>query len=96
MLSCANFQWDEVDILGQRIRSKVSRSVLTEQFLIRFSQVILCATVLRLNKDCGWGEVLILMARMVADSQELFISISNSNSFPRTHWVTSKEGVRGV
>lgn len=34
------------------------------------------------------------MARTLADSQELFIAISNSYSFPGMHCVTSKEGVR--
>ncbi len=33
------------------------------------------------------------MARTFGDSQELFIAISNSYSFPEMHCVTSKEGV---
>lgn len=33
------------------------------------------------------------MDRTLADSQELFIAISNSYSFPGMHYVTSKEGV---
>lgn len=33
------------------------------------------------------------MARTLADSQELFIAISNGYSFPGMHCVTSKEGV---
>lgn len=37
------------------------------------------------------GEILILVARMLADSQELFIAIWNGNSFPWMPCVTSKE-----
>lgn len=33
------------------------------------------------------------MARLLADSQELFIAISNGYSFPGMHCITSKEGV---
>lgn len=33
------------------------------------------------------------MARMLADSQELFIAISNGYSFPGMHCVTSKQAV---
>lgn len=33
------------------------------------------------------------MTRTLADSQELFIAISDSYSFPGMHCVTSKEGV---
>lgn len=36
---------------------------------------------------------MILVARMLADSQELFIAISNGYSFPGMHCITSKEGV---
>lgn len=35
------------------------------------------------------------MDRTLADSQELFIAISNSYSFPGTHYVTSKERADG-
>lgn len=36
---------------------------------------------------------MILVARMLADSQELFIAISNGYSFPGVHCVTSNESV---
>lgn len=38
---------------------------------------------------------MILVDRTLADSQELFIAISNSYSFPGTHYVTSKERADG-
>lgn len=34
------------------------------------------------------------MARMLADSQELFIAISDGYSFPEMHCVTSKDGAK--
>lgn len=37
-------------------------------------------------------EILILVDRTLADSQELLIAISKSYSFPGMHYVTSEEG----
>lgn len=74
-------------------KNKVSSSALFEQFLICYSSLISYATILRLNKDCGWGRILILVARTLGDSQELFIAISTGYSFPGMHCVTSKEGI---